>query len=111
MGKKQPKQNYQREIENIVKALKPYQPEKVILFGSAAKGSMKKGSDIDLLAIKKTKKRRVERILEVSRYLENNSWPIDILVYTPDEFRQAQDDNLMFIEEVINHGKVIYEKS
>ena len=111
MRKKQQKK-YQAELKKILETvIEKYKPEKVVLFGSTAKGNMEEGSDIDLLAIKKTRKRRVDRILEVSRYLEDTFLPVDILVYTPEEFLQAQADNLMFIEEVVNHGKVIYEKS
>jgi len=111
MGKKQPKQNLQKQIEFVIETLKAYKPEKVILFGSAASGEIKEGSDIDLLAIKKTQKRGVERILEANRYLKDIKLPIDLVVYTPEEFVQAQRDNLMFIEEVLARGRIVYEKS
>lgn len=43
----------------LVKKLKPLHPEKIILFGSYAKGGTRANSDIDLLIIKRTKKGRL----------------------------------------------------
>ncbi|WP_457625412.1 nucleotidyltransferase family protein [Persephonella sp.] len=38
----------QKYIERIVNELKNYNPRKIILFGSRAKGTYKKGFDIDI---------------------------------------------------------------
>ena len=40
-------------VQNIINQLKPYQPEKIILFGSYAHGQPSKDSDVDLVVIKK----------------------------------------------------------
>lgn len=100
-----------QEIQKIVQQLiQHYQPEKIILFGSAAFGKTSRWSDIDLVAIKKTNKRFYERIGEVSALIPH-SVPVDILVYTPEEFRQMTVDNYFIKNEVIRKGKVVYEQS
>ena len=76
-----------KTLKRIISQLKDYQPEKIILYGSAARGESAK--DIDLLVIKKTKKNYFSRLQEINqRYIDR--WqldvPLDLTVYTPDEF-------------------------
>ena len=54
-----------KRIVNIV--VREYLPEKIILFGSLAKGKMNEGSDIDLFIIKDTTQRAIERNVELAR--------------------------------------------
>lgn len=99
-----------QELQNIVDQLvKNYQPEKIILFGSFASGRTHKWSDIDLVAVKKTNKRFYDRIGEISTFLPHN-FPIDILVYTPEELVQMKS-NYFIKNEVLGKGKVMYEHS
>ena len=50
------KQILDRKLKQILSDLKPYNPEKIILYGSCARGDTSKYSDIDLLIVKKTNK-------------------------------------------------------
>ena len=52
-----------QEIEQVMQDLAAYGPEKVILFGSAARGDVDEYSDIDLIVIKETDKRFVQRLV------------------------------------------------
>lgn len=98
-------------VQGIVsEIIKQYQPEKIILFGSFAHGNTHDWSDVDLVAIKRTDKRFYDRIGEVSSLITHNV-PIDILVYTPEEFAAMSQDNYFIRNEVIKKGKVIYERS
>ena len=97
-------------IERIVHRLKKYKPEKVILFGSHARGSPDPYSDIDVVIIKKTRKFFLDRIKDVLKIAKPN-FAIDILVYTPDEFEKMSSEGNAFLEYIIKEGKVIYEKS
>jgi len=97
-------------IKKILRSLRKYNPKKVILFGSHAKMSYDRYSDIDLIIIKKTRKRFLNRIKEVLEIIKPD-YPIDILVYTPEEFQRMISKRNPFIEFVIKEGKVIYEKS
>ena len=61
-----PRKNTKKIIRNIAKKIGDnYKPEKIILFGSYAYCKPKKDSDIDLLIIKKTKARHIERAIKV----------------------------------------------
>jgi len=97
-------------IKKILRSLRKYNPEKVILFGSHARRSYDQYSDVDLIIIKKTKKRFLDRIKEVL-FIIKPHYSIDILVYTPEEFERMVSKRNPFIEFVIKEGKVIYEKS
>ena len=94
----------------IVDDLKKYGPEKIILFGSAGREDTDEYSDIDLIVIKETRKSFVERLAEVITYVRPSLCPIDILVYTKDEFEEMKRDLNPFLEEILKDGKVIYEK-
>lgn len=103
--------NVQKEIKQITKQIvEKYKPEKIILYGSFVGGKPHKDSDLDLLIVKKTKKSRTRRHLEVDRMLLDRVMPLDILVYTPKELDNGLKLRDIFIEEVLNKGKMIYEK-
>ncbi|HUS60227.1 MAG TPA: nucleotidyltransferase domain-containing protein [Nevskiaceae bacterium] len=96
-------------LQQVVEEIrKKYKPEKIILFGSAARGKTRKWSDADLVVIKKTKKRFYDRIEEVSLLVEHNI-PLDFLVYTPKEFREMAGWNYFVQKEILKKGKILYE--
>lgn len=95
----------------LVKRLKPLEPEKIILFGSFARGNANPNSDVDLLIIKRTKKRPADRIAEVLPLVWGNIPHIEPQVMTPAEFNRSIAENRFFItQEVLKHGRTIYEK-
>lgn len=98
-----------KNITAIVKKLKLYQPQKVILFGSYAWGKPTKDSDIDLLIIKDTKQNHYCRIPCVRRYLNDLDFAFDILVLTPQELKQRLALGDFLFQDIINKGKVLYE--
>lgn len=71
------------DLENLVDFIaSEYKPEKIILFGSSATEMRRKGSDIDLLIIKETHKRLVDRVVELIRLIRSPVW-FSISGYTP----------------------------
>ena len=99
------------DTQTIVKKLIPLNPEKIILFGSYAKGNPKPESDIDLLIIKITNQKPGKRIEQVLKLTWGNIPHIEPQVLTPEEFKQAIEENRFFItEEVLKYGKILYEK-
>ncbi len=99
---------FQEALDHIIQALHPYRPQRVILFGSFARGDYHGMSDIDLLIIKETDRPFVERIGEVLA-LFDSPLPIEPLVYTPAEFAHMVEERNPFIEQVLREGTVIYE--
>jgi predicted nucleotidyltransferase len=101
--------SFQSAIESITAQLiEKYKPEKIILFGSAARGEVVADSDIDLLIIKRnTPLYGADRIMEVSSLIERDV-PVDFLVYRPDEFERRLNLGDPFIELIVKEGKVLY---
>lgn len=81
--------------------------QKVILIGSLVSGKTHTLSDIDLIIIKKTNKRFLDRLDEYYRVLMPKI-AMDILVYDPAEFKKMSKNNL-FIKYVLEKGKILYE--
>ena len=79
-----------KEITNRLVA--EFNPEKIILFGSATTDSAIKPNDFDLLVIKNTKMPRLRRRAEVLKNVEYNI-PLDLIVLTPNEIKRLLDFN------------------
>jgi predicted nucleotidyltransferase len=103
------RKNLKKIKREIIEALKPYNPEKILLFGSRAKKKFKRDSDFDLLVVKKTKKPPSERIPEARLHLLKINFPFDVLVMTPNEIKKRLKMGDFFIEEILKKGKVLYE--
>lgn len=100
----------QSELRRYLRILRThYQPERVILFGSLAAGSSGEWSDIDLVIIKETNRRFLDRSKEVIQLLKPLVG-IDILVYTPTEMEQLSRDRGFVRSEIQGKGKIIYER-
>lgn len=101
-----------QEAEFLVDRIVDYcKPKKVILFGSVARGDNKEDADIDLLIIKDSLKKRpfrVKEVFEALRGLKRN-YPLDPIVYTPEEIRERSMLGDYFIERVLKEGKILYE--
>ena len=85
-----------------------YDPDRIILFGSRSTGTATEESDYDLLILKETRSRPIDRRIEVEKILEDRAVPLDILVYTPQEMNYLYSIGSPFIEEVIDTGRVLY---
>ena len=100
-----------KEMERIVTQISHnYSPEKIILFGSLASDRADDAYDIDLMVIKKTDKKPWQRTREVSSLFEHTV-PVDLLVYTPEEIITRIEMNDFFILDIMEHGKVVYERT
>lgn len=113
MTKSQLKKTYEKEIKRIVSALQAYNPERIILFGSLARGDFNQDSDIDLLIIKDDSKKRTERICKVYRLIRSPKRTIAVepLVLTPREVKRAISEGSFLLEDILKEGKILYEKS
>jgi predicted nucleotidyltransferase len=87
-----------------------FNPEKIILFGSYNRGNPTPDSDVDLLVIMQTNKSPLKTSSEIA-FILNHAFPMDILVKTPEQIAQRLQEGDFFIEDIINNGKTIYEKT
>jgi predicted nucleotidyltransferase len=95
-------------IRQVVGDLRAYQPERVYLFGSWARGEADDLSDLDIVVIKRTAAPFFERLMDVGRLLRAGTGGVDVLVYTPDEFAAMQREGNAFAEMIVEEGRLIY---
>ena len=99
-------------ISSIVEKIsKSCNPEKIVLFGSYAKGAPRYDSDIDLLVVKDSNLRRDERDKEIRKSLKEIMFPMDIFVYTPKEVDEYSRLPGSFISTIFKEGRVLYERN
>jgi uncharacterized protein len=99
------------ELEKIVSELvRVYRPEKIILFGSYAYGRPSADSDLDILIIKKTPDRFIDRWTNVRQIVSDpkRSLPFEPLILTPDELQEQLAMGDQFIEEIVTKGALLY---
>jgi uncharacterized protein len=85
-------------------------PEKIILFGSRARGEMREDSDIDLLVVAKTDLPMRDRFPEVRGLLSDFPAAFDVFWKTPEEYlrwRNVVNHVVYFAEK---YGRVVYER-
>ncbi len=67
-----------------------FEVERIILFGSRARGNARPDSDFDVLVIADSSTPFVRRQAEARQLLGHRKFPLDLLVYTPEEVRAAE---------------------
>jgi uncharacterized protein len=92
-------------VNRVVEAA---QPDKIILFGSAARGEMGRDSDIDLLVIKGGKFNRSRLTTAIYRHLRGTDAAVDVVVVTPEEVERYGDSPYLVIYPALREGKVVY---
>ena len=103
----------QDTLERLIqKLVAEYAPEKVILFGSYAYGQPDEDSDIDLLIIKETGDRFIDRWTTVQGILSDPArlTPLETLVMTPQEVQKRLQVGDQFVAEIVNKGRVLYAR-
>ncbi len=102
----------EEEIKNLVdKIVNRIEPDKVIVFGSYAKGKATSRSDLDLFVIKNTSLPMSQRDQEIRPFLSNLLIGVDIHVYTPEEVEEYGSEEYSFIHSVMKTGRIVYDKS
>ena len=96
-------------LQRLVALLWRYDPEKIILFGSRARGEADEYSDYDVIVIKRTEPPFLERLREMVPYLVDFGCPAEILVYTPEEFERVREVGLGWV--VQREGMLLYERA
>lgn len=102
------KKDFTKHLNRIIEQIKlRYKPQKIILYGSSISGKITPHSDIDLLIIKKTKRRFIDRISDVLLSCDYDI-PLEPLIYTPDEIKSRVKMGDFFIKDILKNGKILY---
>lgn len=97
--------------EMVLRIVERFDPERIILFGSAARGDAGPDSDVDLLVVMPAKGLKREKQLEIRKALRGIRVPVDIVVSTPEEFDWRQDIVGTIEYPAVKEGKVLYARS
>jgi predicted nucleotidyltransferase len=104
--------NPQKIIQRMVSLIsRNFNPEKIILFGSYARGDAGPDSDADLLIVMNTGKNRRLRKVEILSKLAGIGLPKDIVIVTPQELEKYADMIGTIIYPAVREGKILYEKT
>jgi uncharacterized protein len=95
--------------EVVERIVRKFQPEKIILFGSWARGEAREDSDLDLLVVLSKVEHKRKAAIEVLRAL--NGLPIskDVIVTTPQEIEERGKIIGDILRPALEEGKVVYE--
>jgi predicted nucleotidyltransferase len=111
MPKTTPRTAAQAHIDRLVKRIvAKFHPERVILFGSHARGEAGPDSDIDLLVVMAVEGSAYEKGLEVSLALPDLPVPVDVIVTTPEDFAWRKDVVGTIEWPAAREGKVLHAR-
>src|SRR5438045_9341941 len=94
--------------EIVARIVRVAQPDKIILFGSRARGDARQDSDIDLLVIAPSSKARYRRAVPLYGALSDIIISMDIMVYSPEEVEEWSEVQQAFVTTAVREGQVIY---
>jgi uncharacterized protein len=94
-------------VRRIVEAA---QPDRVILFGSRARGDARPDSDFDLLVIKESEEPRYRRSVPLYVALADLPVEVEVMVYTPEEVEEWSQVPQAFVTTAVREGTAIYER-
>ena len=102
----------QKKITEMVRRIaERFHPEKIILFGSHARGTAGPDSDVDLLVVMHVQGSRRQKATEIDLSLADREIPLDLLVVTPEQFDRDRDMIGTVIRPAAHEGKVLYERA
>lgn len=98
-------------LDHVTKTIvERFHPKRIMVFGSHARGDAGPDSDLDLFVEMDTPRRPPDRAIEVSEVFGLRPWPMDIVVYTPEEVRRLRHVNGTLLSVIEKEGKVLYER-
>jgi len=84
-------------------------PEKIILFGSYARGDFTEDSDLDFLVILSAVEDTFEEMMRLERVLLTLPVPVDVLVYSTDDVRERAHLRGTVLYHALTAGKVVHD--
>jgi uncharacterized protein len=101
----------QKTLDDIIRrVVEVAHPEKIILFGSAARGEMGPNSDVDLLIIKSGTD-TLDLMGQIYMNLRGVGAAVDAIVVTPEDVERFKDSHALVIKPALREGEVVYESA
>ncbi len=83
--------------------------ERVILFGSYARGDATEDSDVDLMIVAESELPRFKRSRGLYTLIRPHPFAMDLVVYTPEEVERGKRSDFSFVSGVLREGKTLYD--
>ena len=100
-----------REIDEMIRRIaERFDPEKIVLFGSHARGTAGPDSDADLLVVMRFQGSRRKQATQIDLALVGVDLPADVIVATPEEVERYRDLAGTIICPALREGRVVYER-
>jgi predicted nucleotidyltransferase len=94
----------------VARIVRVAHPDKIILFGSAARGQMGRSSDVDLLVIKSGTFDRGRSAEALSMCMEGADEAVDIVIATPEEVKEYGDSPWLVLAPALKEGRLVYAR-
>lgn len=106
------KAQLEEELKRITEIIvREYKPQRMILFGSLAQGNVHEWSDIDLVIVKDTPRRFLERMRDIF-LLTHPRVTLNVVVYTLGEVEEMEKQKHYFWkDEIVSKGRVLYDRA
>lgn len=98
-------------VEMVRRIVERFHPERIILFGSHARGTAGPHSDVDLLVVMQPQGSKRRRAVEIHGLLAGMGVPKDIIVVTPEEFEAYRDAPGTVIRTAWQEGKTLHDRA
>ena len=99
----------QEAIDEVVRQIvERFKPQKIILFGSYARGNPRPESDVDMLVVMDTSLKEVQQAIQICQQIEYR-FGLDLIVHTPEQLAERLKMGDWFLRDVLKEGTIIYE--
>jgi len=106
-----PKNRLERMIDQMVlRIVDRFDPERIILFGSVARGDATPDSDVDLLVVMPVEGSRRDKAVEIGVAVNDIPVPKDILVTTPEDFEWRKEIVGTIERPAAREGRLVYAR-
>ncbi|HQH71183.1 MAG TPA: nucleotidyltransferase domain-containing protein [bacterium] len=102
--------NIQKILDELIhRVVSRFHPQKIILFGSHAKGISNPDSDLDLLIVMEVEGSVRQKANEIDRLMADRAIPMDFVVLTPSQYERQKHRIGTIVGQADKEGKVLYE--
>ena len=96
--------------EIVGKIVECFHPQRILLFGSRARGDSRSDSDVDLFIEMESSDLPHDRKLKIRSLFPDRRWGLDLVVYTPAEVLKYRPMRGLLLSMIEAEGKVLYEQ-
>lgn len=98
-------------LQMVTRIVERFQPDKIILFGSHARGTAGPDSDVDLLVVMRVEGSRRRQAAAIDGALLDRELPLDLVVITPEELARDKDRIGSIVRPALREGRVLYDRA